>query len=300
MTKRYFSILILLGTMLLLLWQSGPAAAAVREGLALCAHVVIPALFPFLVLSGLFLALGYGEALNPLLRPVMGRLFHADGLAGGVFFLGILGGYPVGARMIGQLYREGRCGRQEAEYLLSFCNNAGPAFVLGMVGLGRFGDLRPGLYLYGLHVFSAILVGILLRPKEKPSARSLPAPPPPHSFAPALIGAVQSAFSGILQVCGFVIFSLVILQLLTLFLPWQHPLLTGFVELTCGILQLTGNQQGFLLAAALLGWGGLSVLGQTAAMLADTDLSLRPYLQGKSLQAVLSLLLALPVSFFLP
>ena len=52
-------------------------------------------------------------------------------------------------------------------------------------------------------------------------------------------------------------------------------------------------------AAALLGWGGLSVHGQSAAVLSGTDLPLGPYLAAKAAQAALSALLAWPVSRYL-
>ena len=79
----------------------------------------------------------------------------------------------------------------------------------------------------------------------------------------------------------------------------SHPLLSGAVELTQGILALPATPTGFVWAAALLGWGGLSVHGQSAAVLSGTDLPLGPYLAAKAAQAALSALLAWPVSRYL-
>lgn len=76
-------------------------------------------------------------------------------------------------------------------------------------------------------------------------------------------------------------------------------LLSGAVELTQGILALPATPTGFVWAAALLGWGGLSVHGQSAAVLSGTDLPLGPYLAAKAAQAALSALLAWPVSRYL-
>ena len=63
---------------------------------------------------------------------------------------------------MGQLFRTGRIEKDEAEHLLSFCNNAGPSFILGVVGLGCFQSLRVGAILYTIHALSAGLVGMLL------------------------------------------------------------------------------------------------------------------------------------------
>ena len=104
----------------------------------------------------------------------------------------------------------------------------------------------------------------------------------------ALIDAVQSAAGTMVQVCAFVVFFLTALRLLTGLTGWSHPALLGFFELTNGILRLPPTRAGFVWAAALLGWGGLSVHCQTAAVLRGAGLSLRPYLRGKALQAALS------------
>ena len=57
---------------------------------------------------------------------------------------------------------EGELPRQEAELLLGFCDNCGPAFLLGYVGAGVLGDARAGAYLYLIHVLSALLAGMVL------------------------------------------------------------------------------------------------------------------------------------------
>ena len=83
-----------------------------------------------------------------------------------------------------------------------------------------------------------------------------------------------------------------ILHIFADFTGISHPLVLGFVELTQGVTALPATPSGFVMAAALLGWGGLSVHCQTAAVLAGTDLSLKNHLLGKSCQALLSVLLA--------
>jgi hypothetical protein len=102
-----------------------------------------------------------------------------------------------------------------------------------------------------------------------------------------------------LSVCAFVVFFVAALRLLTVLTGISHPLLIGAVELTGGVLRLTPDRAGFVMAAALLGWGGLSVHGQTAAVLRGTDLPMTPHLLGKAAQAALSTVLALAVSRFL-
>lgn len=273
--------------MVLLLWRSAVAAEAVRRGLTLCARSVIPALFPYFVVSGLFISLGFADGVGRRLEPLTRRLFGVGGAGASAFFLGLLGGYPVGGRTVGQLYRAGRLSKDEAERLLAFCNNAGPSFILGIVGVGCFGSLRTGFYLYLVHAFSAVLVGILFRKKAPVSGQKVRYS---ATFEPtaAFVRAVGEAAEGMMRLCGFVVFFLVILALITDLTGLNHPVLLGLAELTTGVTALEGRPGDLVWAAALLGWGGLSVHGQTAAVLSDTDLGLSRYFLGKILQAISS------------
>lgn len=287
MTRRKLWALILASVMVLLLWRSAVAAEAVRRGLTLCARSVIPALFPYFVVSGLFISLGFADGVGRRLEPLTRQLFGVSGAGASAFFLGLLGGYPVGGRTVGQLYRAGRLSKDEAERLLTFCNNAGPSFILGIVGVGCFGSLRTGVYLYLVHAFSAVLVGILFRKKAPVSGQKVRYS---AAFEPiaAFVRAVGEAAEGMVRLCGFVVFFLVILALITDLTGLNHPALLGFVELTSGVTALEGSRGNLAWAAALLGWGGLSVHGQTAAVLSDTDLGLGRYFLGKILQAIFS------------
>ena len=193
---------------------------------------------------------------------------------------------------MGQLYREGRISCGEAERLLSFCNNAGPSFILGVVGLGCFQSLTAGWALYLIHAVSAVLVGVLLRGKSRPKPGLFPPHRLPEKILPAFIRSVQDSALAMLRVCGFVVFALVVQALVTEWTGVSHPAALGFIELTGGVMRLGSGRTGFVWAAALLGWGGLSVHGQTAAVLADTNLKMGLYFLGKLLQAALSALLA--------
>ena len=288
---------------LLLLTCGNTAAQGVRDGISLCLTSVIPALFPFFVAAQLLTALGAAEVLGRAAGPLFRRLFGIDGAGAAAFLLGLLGGYPVGAKAAGSLVRQGLLSPEDGARLLIFCNNAGPAFILGIVGGGVFHSPRAGVWLYLLH---AVAEGLLLcraggakatavpRTASAGTRRSavIPAKKPPASLAAAFIEAVQSGVRAMAGVCGFVIFFLVLLRLAEEALGSLPPLAAGLLELTNGILRLTPDRRGFITAAGLLGWGGLSVHGQTAAVLSGSGVSLRRYLPAKALQGALSAVLA--------
>lgn len=298
----------LLVCMAVLLWQNETASAAVRQGLTLCARSVIPSLFPFFVVVSFAVGCGFFAVLRRLGLPV----------GAAVFLVGIVGGYPVGARTVGELYRGGGLARERAETLLTFCNNAGPSFIFSIAGVGVFGSQKIGLALYGIHILSALAAGGLLdglrsvrnvsktagsdmktaRCDMKPAGNCMKSAGNGTKLPALFVSCVGSAAAAMVNICAFVIFFLVVMALVRQAWPGLPPLALGLLEVTGGITSLEASPAGFCMAAALLGWGGVSVHCQTAAVLEDTGLSLRRYLLTKALQAVISALFALGLCCF--
>ena len=304
---------LLCATLALMLYPQ-PAMEAARSGLRLCYNVIIPSLFPFFVLSSLVVELGLAGYLGRLLEGLMRPLFRVGGACASAVALGFIGGYPVGAKTAIGLYESGQCTRTEAERLLAFCNNSGPAFIFGVVGAGVFGSGALGLLLYLVHMAASLLVGLLFRfyrPGEGPRRGRLQgAQFQTASFPAAFTHSVTGALSSTLNICAFVLFFTVTIRMLSLtgvltglarllsllFGPlgfdqsWAQRLLTGVLEVSSGVSSLTdGSLSGRLsMAAFMLGWAGLSVHCQVLAFLGDSGLSMRTYLAGKLLHGGLS------------
>ena len=197
--------LILCGVLVWFLADAGQLRLEAAKALALCAGTVIPALFPFMAVTGLLMRLGFGQWLAPYMAGLMAPLFRLPGCAGSALLLGLVGGYPIGARTAAELYTSGALTRQEAERLLTFCNNSNPVFLISVLGVGVFGSVRVGLWLWLIHVASALVTGLLFRGLGR-GRRSVP---PPVSFqAPSLPGAfvasVKDAAGAMVSVCAFV------------------------------------------------------------------------------------------------
>ena len=310
-TKNKLAVFASLCGLFALIAASGEAVDACREGLRLCVELILPSLFPFFVLSGLLQKLGLPQLLGARLARLSQKLFHVSGAGCTALFMGLLGGYPLGAAYVAGLYESGAVDAREAERLLAFCNNSGPAFFLGALGAGVFGSVKWGLLLYAVHAAAAVLTGLLLRGKDRASAAP-PSSSAPLPFSQALPGAVHGAVSASLNVCGFVVCFAVFTGLLNArgLLPllagrlaaltgqslgWCRALLTGFFELGGGIGALRGlapTAENLALASALMGWGGLSVQFQTLSLLADADIKSAPHTAGRILSAGLSFALA--------
>lgn len=286
----------------LLLWLLADAIAvrsAVEQALELCAQSVIPALFPFLVVTSALLSLGLGELAAPWLAGLMEPLFRVPGAGSAALVLGLVGGYPIGAATAGRLYQEGVVSRQEGERLLTFCNNSNPVFLISVLGVGVFGSVRTGIWLWLIHVLSALLTGLAFRGHGKTAGRrplTRPAAFRAVSLPMALVEAVESSLRGMLSVCAFVTFFYVLARPLAALGGRTGAALVGLVELFSLTPLLTADTWGFILAAGMAGWGGFSVLCQTAAVLEGSGLSARYCLRGKAVQGLLSAILAAALS----
>ena len=292
--------LILCGVLVWFLADARELRLEAAKALALCAGTVIPALFPFMAVTGLLVRLGFGQWLAPYMAGLMAPLFRLPGCAGSALLLGLVGGYPIGARTAAELYASGALTRQETEQLLTFCNNSNPVFLISVLGVGVFGSVRAGIWLWLIHVVSALVTGLLFRGLGR-GRRGIP--PPVLFQAPSLPGAfvasVKGAAMGMVSVCAFVTFFYVLVSPLAHLGGHMAAMAVGITELFSLTPLLTCDRTGFILAAGCAGWGGLSVLCQTAAVLDGTDLPLRPCFLGKLAQGHLSALMAAALSLWL-
>ena len=282
-------------------------SAAVTEGLRLSVSVLIPSLFPFFICVNLTSALGLTGVLARVFAPVMRQMFHVSGAGCTAVLCGAAGGYPSGAQCVAALYREGPLSRAEAEYLLLFCNNAGPAFLFGAVGTVLGIGMTGCLLLWGIHLLSALVIGLVNRPKEAPNA-ALP-PVQRANASGAVVEAVRSAGQAVLQITMFVAAFSVLARLLTMAAAHILPdgvctVLTGMLELSGGIAALANLpialRWKLALASFFLGFGGLCVWMQTQAVLAPAGLSGCGMLLAKLAQGLLAALMTYFLAPLLP
>ncbi len=285
--------------------------AASAESVQLWLTKVFPSLFPFIAACGLLLRIGAAERMGAALRPLMQPLFGLPGISAFPFFLGVLSGYPMGAKITAMLYGKKMITLEEAQHILAFSNNPGPLFLIGTVGVGFFGMPVFGYALLLCSFLGAVTTGILWQFPKKDSTCITPAYPTAvsaSSVTEALSASVSDAVNTVLLIGGYLIlfgalseameqtdlFSL--LSSLLFFLPLSTETLRGFcsgiLEMTNGAYLLSLSPDGVRLRLALVtflvSFGGLSILGQTLGVLANIPISKKDYLKGKLINALFS------------
>lgn len=269
---------------LLLCFHAQEASKSAESAIFLCAHRVIPNLFPFFVLSSFMVQTGFVTAAGKCMAPIARRMFCVSGKGAAVLVVGLLCGYPTGAKTVAELYQNRQIEKEEAERLLPFCNNAGPLFVIGTVG-GMLQDTALGMKLYIVHVFSAVILGMLLSffgkaPKEN-SGETLHVVRLSTAFSTSICRSTET----MLHICGYIVFFAVI----STFIPQNDSLFPGvLLEVTLGVQAVARANltpvQTMMLLSAVVGFGGVCVLLQVWGEISRVGLSIRGYMLGKILQ----------------
>lgn len=306
MKKQKLTVFFLLGLLLCFFFFPSLCFSGAKGGLTLWFYTIIPSLLPFLIVSNLILHLNLLPYLTPILAPVFQRLFSVSKAGCYPILIGLLSGYPMGAKACADLVRKEEISQKEGQYLLSFVNNASPMFITSFVATQCLQLPSMQYIFYGLILGSAFLCSLISRillQKNFTTSSKIIAEPNQNktnnklSFATALDASILDAFTTITKVGGFIIlFS--ILGEFVLALPsclgFLRYLFLCILEITTAIhfisLSTYSMTIKIILILATTTFGGLSGLFQTQSVIAGSGLSLTYYIFTKMLQSILVLL----------
>lgn len=274
----------------LLLFRRTYISESVSNGLAVCGDILIPSLFPFMVLSGFALNSGAFSKAEKLFSPLMNKVFKLPGRCFTVLFFGFTGGYPVGGRMIGELYEKGEISRKEAKRLFSFCVNGGPAFIVTAAGGAMLGSEKAGWIMLGAVSLASLITGIgggLLGGKEKNNFNIYK--PAPLNISESLVLSVQSGAGGIISVCAWVLIFSAVSGAVEPFISSDtfNLVFDALSEVTSGIPS-AAKLGGAPFTAACISFGGVCVGCQLLPYIKKCGIKVSEYLFFRILNSVLS------------
>ena len=262
-----------------------------RKGISLWASSVLPALLPFFICANFLQNIG-------VIRYLKSGTFP--------FLMSVLSGYPMGAKIVGDLRRSGELSVGEAKRLMSFCSTSGPAFLIGAVGTGMLGSGFLGGIFAAAHYLGAAVNGMVYTAvlgKECGFAGSMRIEEE-KGMQESLTEAMLSAFKSLGIILAYIVlftFATDMMHLCGVFslvgCTWLRAIVKGFFEMTVGcgaVAECVGISDALrcILCAGILSWGGLSVLGQSMSMLAGSGISLRYLFLSKMTHSLFSAIIA--------
>ena len=288
----FVSVLCIL-LMPLMLFFSNSIKQGASLGLDLSLGTIIPTLFPFFILSDLWVS--YATINGGIISKAYSRLFGVSSSTLPAYLLGSLCGFPLGIKAAVSLYDSGLISKDELERLSGFANNPSAAFVISGIGAGLYKDIWIGVRLYLAVLFSSLFVGLLFRLKENNSTNIEVISR--QSFD--LVKSIQSAGVSSLSVCCYIVFFSSVIGLLAEII--KNPLIlaiaSSFLEITNASSLSVGlttsyPSVNYLITAFSLGFSGLSVHMQIFALL-PAETSKSRYLLMKLIQGILCSIITL-------
>ena len=315
--RNIIPIVFLLFTICLIIFSKSNIIA-VKNSLNIWVNNVIPSLLPFFIATELLNNTNIPKIIGNLFNKIMRPLFNVPGIGAYALFMGVISGYPVGAKIVTNFRNNNQCTKEEAERLITFTNNSGPLFILGTVGITLFYDISIGLLLLFTHILSCISVGIIFRfwkinKSKKRNNDTLETTVTFNSLGEVLSKSILSAINSVVLIGGFIVLFGIILSILqktyilnilkNLLVPYFNlfnistdfivPILTGILELTNGVTAVSciANKNlavNVIICAFLLGFGGISIMLQVLSITSKSDISIKPYILGKLLHGTLA------------
>ncbi len=301
-------------------------------GLELWFQKMIPALLPFMILSGVMVRMNLTEKAASIVYPIVKPLYKVRKNVCYAMLTGFLCGFPMGAKVVDDLYLRQMITKREAEFLLAFCNNIGPVYFCSFaLPLLNRKFLLP--YLFGMYGIP-LLYGLVLRftlfkdlslpqqdgrraslvcceisPKQlAPSASkqlSAALPPAQMPLGERLLDeinqSINASVQSILTLGGYMILFNLLNLLPHILLGHSLPLLAPLLEITGGLGMLGASLPLYSLLA--LSFGGMSCIAQTYSCIGNSDLSIGGYILHKIILTLLNglfylgWLLLFPASF---
>lgn len=291
--RKSINLIIFTLFLFLIILDSRTAVNAANDNIHMCLKTVIPSIFPFLFLGG-----AISSELVGCNFPIIEKILHIPPGSGGYFLIGQLSGYPVGAKLLQDAAERNEIEQTAAKRMVSFCNNASPAFIIGIM-TPLFTNVHVAIILWIIQIATSILLGMLLpKTQEKICNQS-------KRQKQNIPKIMADSIKGTVTVCGWIILMGILLAyvnepILKKLNPLGKALFSGSIELTSGLFCMYNIQSEhirFVCSSVLLSLGGICVLLQTRSV--APFISIRAYLTARLLHAIVSGTIATTLGFFI-
>ncbi len=274
---------------------------ATSNGLKVWLVNVVPALFPFFIFTRIIISLNQSSI--RVLDRFTEKCFNTNN-SGIIYFLSLLSGYPIGAKLISSSYDNGVIDKATSTKMLSFCSTSGPMFIIGTIGIGVFKNAKIGYTLLIGHIIGSFLNGLLYRGKKSTNDYIN------NSSTKFDLNEIMfDSINSILMVGGYIVFASVLIELLNIcsVLPAisnfickitsleydvVYAFLCGLIEITNGLILLGSSNVSLnikiILASFIIAFSGICIMLQSVSFLNKIGIKKSTMLRQKLTQAIFS------------
>lgn len=295
--KSFFASLLSAVAFTFLLFFPGIVLDGARYGLNLWFSTLVPTLLPFMVFSNFLIQSHLIEDLLYLPGRFTQKYLGLSTSGLYAFLCGFFFGYPSGAKILSDLLKTDQINQREASWLLGFCNNVSPAFLITYFLTLHLAHPEKipltFLLLYGIPAF--LCLSFLFFRRTPHPFREKKTSKPVLSLA-LLDACIYDAITVLLKLGGYILLFAILSNAIT-YTPYlslqKASFLISALEITNGIPAISDAfpyPESYLLLLPFLAFGGFCSIMQTGSVIKDTPLSLRNYFFTKILLTFLILL----------
>jgi len=270
------------------------AAAGAKNGIGYCLQILIPSLYPFMVLAVFVVKCGLSEKMGRLFEAPARRILKLPGSSAASILMSAIGGYPTGARSIAALYDNGAVSENQAARMLCFCVNAGPAFVISAVGVGFLKSAQAGVILFASQLLASLILSVLcgITAKHETTVQKTK-PQRSKNVADALVASAADAARAMINMCCFVVLFAALLNLMRIWAKEPHAAaaLSAVMEVTGGCSDLARLGVPLWVFSFAIGWGGICVHFQVISSVANIKIKLSRFVLFRLLHGVFAALI---------
>lgn len=282
------------------------ASQGITDGVDLSIGILIPSLYPFMILSTFITETGIFQKTPDFIDKLAEKLFALNGSCIYVIVLSLVGGLPMGCKMTSELYEKGKITANQGQRLMMFCYCCGPAFTISSVGMYILGSKSAGAILFASLVLSSLTVGILSRIFNNADSKKsyIKSDSQQQTLSVSLVKSVSQGSSAMLNICAWVILFSCINRLVEI-LPINDQLRIfsySVLEVTNAVYALSGKMS-LPIIAGVIGFGGLCGHCQVMPYLLKLKLKYKYFITSRIVSGALAviyceaLMKIIPVSY---
>jgi len=263
---------------------------------------VLPMLFPFFVLTRLIVS--FTEFKPNVLDKFFGKVYNTPNGSFFIFFLSIIAGYPMGAKLISTMHNNGKINTIQAQKMLSFCSVSGPMFIIGTVGVSVFNNYKVGIIILISNIIACLINGVIYRGKVENKRDSFNY----SNTKTSLSDIVYDSLTSVLMVGAYIILSFVFIDLIkelnviniiancfNLNPNFFNAVLNGIIEITRGSIDINASNVSLTIktiaTSSIIAFGGISVFMQSLTFIKNIGIKPQVLFLQKLTQCLICLII---------
>ena len=258
---------------ILLIVDSKQVIETVERSVTVCLTVIIPSLFAFMVLSQIMISGGIADILFFPLYKISSFWFKGSRRQFSVFLLSLVGGYPVGIRLLKEFSAHNKNYTAIAEKMLCYCYCGSPTFIIQIAGISIFQNAGAGLIVYFSNMAACLIMAIFINLFSKETTDVENHLTGTKISLNTITESIEKTVKALGVICGTILTFNILLELM------DHIGFMSFME-SFGVKKIFyaafeisnlsifegGNYNLLPIFAALTSFGGLCIIVQTAAL----------------------------------